>query len=180
MACYHTYAARLNVLARSSEKRRIRAFHAEGVAQPRKRGFEAMPKKNRRFQSPANGGFSFEVAAKAVYGTQYLRDVGSTAIGERVCVILEWKGVDQLEVRGKVVHIETEDCVGVLLRWQQPAKKERICVGMLVRGRPELAVSSSSRQLGVWRLTAMVDATRIDADSEPGLKTSREAILSSS
>ncbi len=59
-----------------------------------------MPETKRRFQSPAKGGFSFEGAAKVVYGTQYLRDVGSAAIGERVCVILEWKGVDQLEVSG--------------------------------------------------------------------------------
>jgi hypothetical protein len=128
----------------------------------------------RPFEAPAEGGFAYEVAARTVYGDNYLRDVGDPSVGERVCVILEWDGVDQQEVRGEVVHVVDENRVGVHLEWED---RKRQYAGVLVRARADLAASSASRKLGVWRLAALRRPTDSGADSESGMKETRTLVV---
>lgn len=125
----------------------------------------------RPFPRPVEGGFSYEVAARAVYGSQYLLDAGPPELGARVCVILEWRGVDQQEVRGEVVQVESDDRVEVRLEWtgasRRAVTKAKAYAGVLVRGRPDLAASSASRDGGVWRLASLVEAKPAKGDAEP-------------
>jgi len=73
-------------------------------------------------------------------------------------------------VRGEVVHVADVDRVGVRLVWEE---KKREYAGVLVRARNDLAASSASRELGVWRLAALVRASDAGADAEPGMTATR-------
>lgn len=128
---------------------------------------------SKKFAPPAEGGFAYETAARVVYGDRYLHDAGPASVGERVCVILEWDGVDQQEVRGDVVYIANTDRIGVHLVWEE---KRRQYAGVLVRSRPDLAASSASRKLGAWRLAALVGESDSGADGEVGMKGTRAVI----
>jgi hypothetical protein len=107
------------------------------------------------FVEPVEGGFSYELAAKLVFEIGHLKDAGAPSVGEHLCVILEWDGVDQQELRGEVVSVENEDRIGILL---SGSKTQKTYTGIMVRGRPELAASSTSRSSAAWRLLSLVDA----------------------
>jgi hypothetical protein len=138
-----------------------------------------------RFPSPVEGGFCFEVASRAVFGEGYLEDRGAPSPGRRVSVCLEWNGVDQLEVRGEVVHVAEDDVVGVALEVPVNARgtvnargKPRTFVGILIRGDVDLARSTASRTMAAWRLALLVLADSVDLDASAVVRATRSAIVS--
>jgi hypothetical protein len=136
-----------------------------------------------RFPAPVEGGFAFEVASRAVFGERCFVDEGPPSVGRGVAVILEWKGVDQLEVRGEIAHVVDADVVGARLEIGVTARgavsargAPRAFVGVLHRGDVDLARSTASRTLAVWRLALLVPADSVAFDEVPAVRETRLAI----